>query len=80
MQSEEVYMVCDKCGTATPSGLTASIEAIRDASNTFRNNQTDCPVCRNMILWSKAELWLESVAKQRLEKGAKNAVPPSTSS
>ena len=65
MSTETVYVVCDKCNKPTPSGLAADPATLADPSNTMRNNQTQCKHCGNMVLWSKAELWPESVARER---------------
>lgn len=63
---DTVYIVCDNpaCGKAYPCGMSFPIESLKDPSNTIRNNKTTCPYCGTVNLWSKAELWPHSVAKQ----------------
>ena len=65
MATESVYVVCDHCGKPCPSGMAADTATLADTSNRFRNNQTQCAHCGTMILWSKAELWPKSVARER---------------
>lgn len=65
MPVQPVYVVCDKCGKPMPSGIAADDATLADTSNTFRNNQTQRPSCGHMVLWSKAELWPESVVKEQ---------------
>ena len=64
MASEPIYVVCDRCGKPTPCGISADLATIQNPTNVFRNNRTKCPHCEveHWILWSKAELWPESVA------------------
>ena len=64
MPSELVYLICNVCGKPTPSGIAADPETLANTSNTFRDNVTECSICGNPILWSKAELWPESVVKE----------------
>jgi hypothetical protein len=63
MESEMVYVVCDRCQKPTASGISADTQTLADVSNTFRDNQTSCSHCGHMILWSKAELWPLSVVR-----------------
>lgn len=65
MAIEPIYVVCDKCGKPTPSGIAADIKTIQDPTNVFSDNVTTCQFCGHPNLWSKAELWPESLAKQK---------------
>jgi len=65
MSVEPVYLVCDKCEKPTPSGIAGDPATMADKSNAFSNNRSRCTHCGNIILWSKAELWPESVIRER---------------
>jgi len=66
MAAELIYVVCDQCGRPFPSGVAATMEALE--SGTFRNNKSQCSHCGNMVLWSKAEVWPESVLREKFPK------------
>ena len=76
MAIERVYVVCDKCQKPTRTEAVAEPETFADTSNLFRNNETRCPRCGNLILWSKAELLPESVARKRFPSAVKEAKKP----
>jgi hypothetical protein len=59
MPAERVYVYCDTCKRPVPTGLSIDPEALKTA--TIRNNVTVCAVCGSKNLWSKAELWPESL-------------------
>lgn len=65
---ENVYVNCDNCKKATPSGIRADPATLADTSNTLRNNRTRCGHWGQMVLWSKAELWLESVVPEQFSE------------
>ena len=69
MAAEKIYIVCPDCKGITSSGLSMDVQALAHLGTTVSNNQTQCPKCGHMILWSKAELIPESVANER---GAQN--------
>ena len=71
MAVERVYVVCDKCHKPTRTEAATELEALADANDIFRNNETRCSRCGNLILWSKAELLPESVARKRFPGAAK---------
>lgn len=62
-QPEIVYVGCDNCGQLSNSGLIATVSAPQ--SGTFRDNQSKCQHCGNVILWSKAELIPAGVVMSR---------------
>ena len=64
--SERIWVICDKCGEANPSGISVAPEALDSLK--LSNNTTVCK-CGHEILWSKAEVWPESVLKKH--KGRK---------
>lgn len=66
MAIEKLWVVCDRCGKPTPSGVSADPTEAQKPNWIFRNNMTQCPnpSCKgHMILWSKAEIWPESQIK-----------------
>jgi hypothetical protein len=60
MLSEAMFIVCGKCGKASPSGLRADM-ATTIAEAKLSNSVIACRCCRYANLWSEAELWPESV-------------------
>jgi hypothetical protein len=65
MAIEKIYVMCDACNTAVYSGLSVALNNLEQSKNQLRNNQTKCSACGHLILWSKAELWPESLAKTK---------------
>jgi hypothetical protein len=65
--TEKIYVVCDKCGHATFSGMTVDESAIETLK--LSNNMTPCK-CGHEVLWSKAEVWPESVLRKHRSAGA----------
>jgi hypothetical protein len=65
MAVEPVYVVCDRYGKPTPTGMAMDLGTLTNNTNTFSNNRTQCSHCENLILWSKAELWPQSVVDEK---------------
>jgi hypothetical protein len=63
MKSEMIWVICDKCSRPMPSMLSMDAASLADPSK-IRNNETRC-ACGHMVLWSKAELYPQSVLEQR---------------
>ena len=64
MPVQDVYVVCNDCKKPFRSGLVADDSILADRPNSFRSNQSRCPFCGQRVLWSKAEVYPESVARQ----------------
>jgi DNA-directed RNA polymerase subunit RPC12/RpoP len=59
MAVERLYVFCDTCKKPIYSGLT------ENPSISLRDNDVKCPHCGNWIRSSKAEMWSESVAREK---------------
>jgi ribosomal protein L37E len=66
---EYLYVICDKCGKPTDTGILADPDLAGTAA--FHNNHSTCSHCGHMILWSKTELWPESVIRTKFPEQLK---------
>lgn len=65
MAMEPIFVVCDKCNRLSPSGVSADPDDMASRSVSFRDNESNCQHCGKTILWSKAETWPLSVAREK---------------
>lgn len=72
MADERIYVLCDRCGKPVPSGLIIDTDTLPQASQTFAENRTICPLCGNWIVWGNTKVWPASVVQQRYGKLPEN--------
>lgn len=57
-------VICNICGNATRSDVTAHPDLLENPANPLRAKVTACSRCGNRIAWSNAQLWPESLTRE----------------
>jgi hypothetical protein len=66
MAKQTLYVLCTQCDEPIHTGISLTPEEFNDEYRTIGPHQVQCEKCGTMNLWSKTEMWPESVLGEKL--------------